>query len=87
MFIFAGLFWALININSYPFVTEMAPEGQLGTFTGFYYLFASLASIISPPLLGSIIDITGYKYMFLYPAFFFTLAFIFIFKMKSNKTT
>jgi MFS family permease len=87
MFIFAGLFWALININSYPFVTDMAPEGQLGTFTGFYYLFASLASIVSPPLLGSIIDITGYRYMFLYPAFFFTLAFIFIFMMESNKTT
>ena len=87
MFIFSGIFWALININSYPFVTEMAPEGQLGTFTGFYYLFASLASIISPPLLGLIIDITGYKYMFLYPAFFFTLAFIFIFNMKAYKTT
>ena len=87
MFIFSGIFWALININSYPFVTEMAPEGQLGTFTGFYYLFASLASIISPPLLGLIIDVTGYKYMFLYPAFFFTLAFIFIFNMKAYKTT
>lgn len=86
VFIFAGMFWAFININSYPFVTEMAPIGQLGTFTGFYYLFASLASIISPPLLGSIIDFVGYKYMFLYPVFFFALAFIFINNMKVNKT-
>lgn len=85
IFVFAGLFWALININSYPFVTDMAPNGQLGTYTGLYYLFSSLASIVSPPLLGFIIDLTGYKYMFLYPVVFYSLAFIFIRNIKIKK--
>lgn len=82
LFVFSGIFWALININSYPFITDMAPEGQIGTYTGIYYIFASLASIISPPLLGGIIDLIGYKYMFLYSFLFFFLALIFISNVK-----
>lgn len=82
MFLICGFFWALININSYPFVTDMAPKGKIGTFTGLYYLTASVAAIVSPPLLGFIIDLLGYKYMFFYGAIFFTVAIIFINKVK-----
>ncbi|MBU3145687.1 MFS transporter [Clostridium sp. CF012] len=82
MFLICGFFWALININSYPFVTDMAPKGKIGTFTGLYYLTASVAAIISPPLLGLIIDLLGYKYMFFYGAVFFLIAIILINKVK-----
>jgi MFS family permease len=82
MFLICGFFWALININSYPFVTDMAPKGKIGTFTGLYYLTASVAAIVSPPLLGFIIDLLGYKYMFFYGALFFLIAIIFITKVK-----
>ena len=82
MFLICGFFWALININSYPFVTDMAPKGKIGTFTGLYYLTASVAAIVSPPLLGFIIDLLGYKYMFFYGAIFFIIAIIFINKVK-----
>jgi MFS family permease len=85
MFLICGFFWALININSYPFVTDMAPKGKIGTFTGLYYLTASIAAIISPPLLGFIIDLLGYKYMFFYGAIFFLIAIIFISKVKVQK--
>lgn len=73
MFLICGFFWALININSYPFVTDMAPKGKIGTFTGLYYLTASVAAIVSPPLLGFIIDLLGYRYMFFYGAIFFIM--------------
>ena len=82
MFLICGFFWALININSYPFVTDMASKGKIGTFTGLYYLTASVAAIVSPPFLGFIIDLLGYRYMFFYGAIFFLLAIILINKVK-----
>lgn len=84
IFLIFGFFWALININSYPYVAEMAPAGYIGTYTGLYYLFSSIANIISPPFLGALMDFIGYKYMFFYGAFFFILALIFMSKVKAK---
>lgn len=81
-FLIFGFFWALININSYPYIAEMAPAGYIGTYTGLYYLFSSVANIISPPFLGAIMDFIGYRYMFFYGAFFFILALLFMNKVK-----
>lgn len=78
LFLGIGFSWASININSYPLVADMSPVGLLGTYTGVYYLFSSIANIISPPLLGTLIDAIGYKVVFAYGAFFFGVAFVFI---------
>lgn len=83
LFVIAGINWALININSYPFVTDMAPMGETGTYTGFYYFASSAAAILSPPILGGIIDAIGYRYMFSFSAFFFVLAFISISQVRN----
>lgn len=78
LFLGIGFAWASININSYPLVADMSPLGRLGTYTGVYYLFSSIANIVSPPLLGFFIDNVGYNIVFLYGAFWFTVAFLFI---------
>lgn len=83
VFIALGAFWAMININSYPMLAEMAPKGYVGTYTGLYYLFSSAANIVSPPLLGYVLDKAGYKYMFWYGFVFFVFAFIIMRKVKS----
>lgn len=77
-----GLFWALININSYPFVVEMAPKSKTGTYTGYYYTASSIAAIVSPLFLGFIIHSVGYYIMFFYGAVFFTLSLLFMLKVK-----
>ena len=82
VFIFCGFSWALININSYPFVTDMAPKGHIGTYTGLYYFASSLAAIVSPTLLGGVIDLIGYKYMFTYGTIFFIIALLFLINVK-----
>lgn len=82
IFIICGIFWALININSYPLVIDMAPKNEVGTYTGLYYMFSAAAAIVSPPLLGFIIDLIGYKYMFAYGTVFFLIAFVLIKKTK-----
>ncbi|CAM4406273.1 SLC45 family MFS transporter [Paenibacillus tarimensis] len=59
-----GIFWACININSYPLVVATGRESSIGTRTGLYYLVSSLAAIVSPPLLGQVIDWFGYAALF-----------------------
>lgn len=81
-FVALGIFWAMININSYPFVAQMSPLGYLGTFTGMYYLFSSIANIVSPPLLGVVFDLIGFKWMFAYGLLFMIIAFLFIRKVE-----
>lgn len=77
LLVIGGIFWACININSYPMVVEMAPKGGTGTYTGYYYFFSSCAAIVSPILFGWIKDMVGsYEPLFLYACVAFVLAFI-----------
>jgi maltose/moltooligosaccharide transporter len=66
LLISGGVFWALININSYPMVSDMSPAGKLGTYTGLYYFFSMLAAIIAPPIFGMVMDLLGTR-MVLFP--------------------
>lgn len=60
-----GLFWACININSYPWIISTGTEESIGTRTGIYYFVSSLAAIVSPPLLGLVMDWFGYSSLFI----------------------
>ncbi|MHA6534341.1 SLC45 family MFS transporter [Paenibacillus sp. BAC0078] len=64
LLLLGGMFWACININSYPYVVATGGEESIGTRTGLYYLVSSLAAISSPPLLGLLIDLTDYSILF-----------------------
>lgn len=65
LLIVGGLFWACININSYPWIIATGKEESIGTRTGIYYFVSSVAAIVSPPLLGWVIDVFGYQALFL----------------------
>ncbi len=58
----AGAAWALININSLPMVVDMTDAAHLGTYTGLYYLFSTLAAIAGPNVNGWIIELSGRDY-------------------------
>lgn len=58
----AGASWALININSLPMVVDMTDDMHIGTYTGLYYLFSTLAAIAGPNINGWIIALTGNNY-------------------------
>jgi len=58
----AGIAWALININSLPMVVDMVEDARIGTFTGLYYLFSTLAAIAGPNVNGWIIQLSGNNY-------------------------
>ena len=58
----AGISWALININSLPMVVDIAPQDRIGTYTGLYYFFSTLAAILGPWLGGMLTDALGRDY-------------------------
>lgn len=81
-----GIFWALININSYPMVVEMTTDNKIGAYTGLYYFFSSMAAIAGPPLLGFIIDYIGYGSLFFISVSFLFLAFITMMFVKKGES-
>jgi MFS family permease len=68
----AGIAWSLININSLPMVVDMVEDARIGTYTGLYYLFSTMAAIAGPIINGWVVQLTGKTYnniMLLAPIF------------------
>lgn len=82
-----GIFWACININSYPFIVSTGSEASIGTRTGLYYLVSSLAAITSPPLLGLIIDQFGYASLFVVASASLLIALLFLTMVRHDGKT
>ena len=45
---------------------QMATFKDMGIYTGLYYTFSQAAAILSPPVTGSMIDLAGYRAIFLF---------------------
>jgi MFS family permease len=63
-----GIGWALVNINSYPMIVEMANKSNVGKFTGYYYTASMIAQTATPILVGLIMSFNdaGLKLLYLY---------------------
>ncbi|RCW48947.1 SLC45 family MFS transporter [Paenibacillus prosopidis] len=87
MLIVGGIFWAMININSYPFIIALGKEQTIGTRTGIYYLVSSLAAITSPPLMGGLIDLFGYSVLFYFASGGMVIALLFLAGVRDKGLT
>lgn len=58
----SGIAWSLINVNSLPMVVDLVEDARVGTYTGLYYLFSTLAAIAGPNVNGGIIQVMGENY-------------------------
>ncbi|NLA99249.1 MAG: SLC45 family MFS transporter, partial [Spirochaetales bacterium] len=47
-----------------------------GIYTGLYYFYSQLASIISPPITGAFIEFFGFRAIFLYGSVSMLVAFL-----------
>ncbi len=83
----AGIAWAFININSLPMVVDMTSLALVGTYTGLYYLFSTLAAIAGPNINGAVIQFSGsnYSMTMLAAPFFMALAFIMMIGVKRGE--
>ncbi|MNC12256.1 Tetracycline resistance protein, class B [compost metagenome] len=86
LLLIGGMFWACININSYPYIVATGTEESIGTRTGMYYLVSSLAAISSPPVLGLLIDLTDYSILFYAAAGSMAVALLCLFLMSGQRT-
>ena len=59
LFALAGIAWATINVNSFPMVVELAKNGDVGKYTGWYYTASMAAQVLTPILSGAIMDLAG----------------------------
>jgi len=73
-FAIAGVGMAMVGINSYPAVMDMAKPTQNGTFTAFYLFASQIAYLISAPLIGFASDLVGSRSV----VFELTLVFVFL---------
>ena len=83
----SGVAWALININSLPMVVDMVEDARIGTYTGLYYLFSTLAAIAGPNMNGLIIQAAGNNYnsIMLVAPTFMLLAFVMMLGVKRGE--
>jgi len=64
---------------------QMADYANIGIYTGLYYFFSQLASIIAPPITGALIDLFGYGALFLFAAACMLIAFICMSRVKRGE--
>lgn len=82
----AGIGWAMINVSSYPMVTELANQSNIGRISSLYYLASMLAQSVTPVLIGSIMAFgTGYNGLFWYSSILTIIAFGIFILYKENK--
>jgi MFS family permease len=77
-----GIFWACININSFPMVYDLGGKEFIGAYTGLYYFAASAAAITGPILAGKLIDLTDHSRIWIFSAVFISIAAILLSQVK-----
>ena len=83
LFALAGIAWATINVNSFPMVVELAKEGDIGKYTGWYYTASMSAQVLTPILSGLIMDLAGNMLpLFPYASICVACAFVTMFFVK-----
>ena len=75
LFLF-GVFWVTVVTNSFPMLWQMADYQTIGIYTGAYYFFSQLASIVAPPIAGGAIDLFGYPALFIFGLIFMFIALV-----------
>ena len=76
VFVLVGMAWAMINVNSYPMVVEIARGSDVGKFTGYYYTFSMAAQIVTPIASGWLLEHVGYHTLMPYAAIMVALSFV-----------
>ncbi|UCE09502.1 MAG: MFS transporter [Candidatus Thorarchaeota archaeon] len=83
---FAGIFWAMINVNSIVIVWQHFGQKRLGAGTGLYYFFSMTAAILGPFLTGLFFDITSIALLFPVSILFLVVALALMMSVKTGET-
>lgn len=73
IFIIFAFGFALVSINVGPMLMELCKDGDVGKYTGYYYLATAIAQIVTPALAGFFADTFGYQTLPIYGTVFMLL--------------
>lgn len=82
LFVLVGISWAAINVNSFPMAVDIATDGDIGKYTGYYYTFSMAAQVLTPVLSGWFLQYVSYKTLFPYAVVFSVLALLTMTQVK-----
>jgi maltose/moltooligosaccharide transporter len=76
--VLAGVFWAMVNVNSLPLVYDYGDERKIGAYTGLYYFASQTAAVLGPTLGGILVQALGsqYRWIWLFSTVFMILAWL-----------
>ncbi|MBD3211959.1 MAG: MFS transporter [Candidatus Lokiarchaeota archaeon] len=83
--------WMGFIVNSFPIIWSLAPEEEVGIYTGIYYTFNQAAYALAPVVFGGILTSFGflgtYRYVVMFPFILIciVIAFLFMFKVKGGE--
>ncbi|MBI4787297.1 MAG: MFS transporter [Chloroflexi bacterium] len=84
-----GIAWSMINVNSLAMVVDVAPQTELGTYTGLYYFFSTAAAVLGPIMAGFLIEALGgdYGVIFVIAPITLLLAFVLMLGVRRGEPT
>lgn len=85
LFAVIGFGWAAIGVNSYPMAVEMADQGEIGRYTGFYCTSSMAAQVFTPIASGALLQYVSYQTLFPYAAVFSVLSLLAMLGVKHGE--
>lgn len=81
-FVIGGFGLIIINVNTLPMVVELSSGGNVGKYTGFYYVATMSAQAITPYFAGLFMDKISENSVFIYACVWIALSFIILLFVK-----
>lgn len=82
-FAIIGFGYACVIVNTFPIVWEMSQGSDIGKYTGYYYTASMAAQIITPMLVGGLIEkLDNYGILFPYAVIMEIIAFLMLSMVK-----
>lgn len=85
-FVIAGIGLIIVNVNTLPMICEMSTGGNVGRYTGYYYVAAMSAQALAPFFAGLIMDAIDDSLMFAFGSISILLAMIAMIFVKHGDT-
>lgn len=81
-YLISGFGLIIANVNTFPMVVELSSAGDVGKYTGYYYMATMSAQAITPYIAGLFMDNISIKTLFIYSSICVAISTILMFFVK-----
>jgi MFS family permease len=81
--VIASVGYSAFSINGVVILWNLAPSmSVLGTYTGLYAVMSALGASLGPAIIGGLVDLTDWRYLFLHAALLASVAFVLLLAVR-----